>query len=60
MKGAHAYAIDPWTARHLLASILERGINERLDVMIRPSAVSIIYDGRYAMEQPEASTVSKT
>jgi hypothetical protein len=56
---AHAYAIDPPAARKLFVNVLERGIYESADVMIRADDVAIIQTGIYAYDQP-GETIIKT
>lgn len=47
---AHAYSIDPAAARRLFTCVLERGIYESADVMIRVDDVAIVQTGFYAYE----------
>lgn len=49
---AHAYAIDPAVAKKLFARVLDRGIFESADVMLRTDDVAIIQTDVYAYEEP--------
>lgn len=57
---AHAYCIDPSTARRLFNIVLERGIFESADVMIRCDDVSIIQPGFYAFDKDDGFTTQTT
>jgi hypothetical protein len=57
---AHAYCIDPPTAKRLFTNVLDRGIFESLDVMIKCDDVGIIQDGFYAYEISENLTTIPT
>lgn len=56
---AHAYAIDPAAARKLFTNVLDRGIYESADVMIKADDVAIIQTGFYAYDLP-GETIIKT
>jgi hypothetical protein len=56
---AHAYSIDPAAARKLFSRILDRGIYESADVMIRADDVAIIQTDFYAYDRP-GETIIKT
>lgn len=56
---AHAYSIDPAAARKLFSRILDRGIYESADVMIRADDVAIIQTDFYAYDKP-GETIIKT
>jgi hypothetical protein len=49
---AHAYSIDPAAARKLFVNVLDRGIFESADVMIKADDVAIIQTGVYAYDKP--------
>lgn len=49
---AHAYAIDPAVAKKLFVQVLDRGIYESADVMIRTDDVAIIQTDLYAYDEP--------
>jgi hypothetical protein len=49
---AHAYSIDPASARKLFTNVLDRGIYESADVMIKADDVAIIQTGFYAYDLP--------
>jgi GR25 family glycosyltransferase involved in LPS biosynthesis len=54
---AHAYSIDPASARKLFSNVLTRGIFESADVMIRADDVAIIQTGLYAYDLPGETTI---
>ncbi len=56
---AHAYSIDPAVARKLFTNVLDRGIYESADVMIKTDDVAIIQTGFYAYDLP-GETIIKT
>lgn len=56
---AHAYSIDPAAAKKLFVNVLDRGIFESADVMIRADDVAIIQSGFYAYDLP-GETIIKT
>lgn len=56
MLRAHAYAIDPFVARNLLAYFIKYGICESLDISIRADQFSIIQPGLYAFDLPHEQT----
>lgn len=56
---AHAYSIDPAAARRLYSNVLQRGIYESADVMIRADDVAIIQTDIYAYDLP-GETIIKT
>lgn len=49
---AHAYAVDPHSAKNLVAYVLKYGIHESLDMMIRSDVFSIMQAGLYAYDMP--------
>jgi len=53
---AHAYAIDPLSAKNLLAYTLKYGINESLDITIRTDVFSVMQGGFYAYDLPDIET----
>ena len=54
---AHAYCIDPHVAKKLFMSVLDRGIYESLDIMIRLEDVAIFQDDLYAYDEPGETTI---
>jgi len=56
MLRAHAYAVDPFVARNLLAYFIKYGICESLDISIRADQFSIIQPGLYAFDLPHEQT----
>jgi hypothetical protein len=56
---AHAYSIDPAAARNLFNKVLDRGIYESADVMIKADDVAIIQTDLFAYELP-GDTIIKT
>jgi len=53
---AHAYSIDPAVARKMLSNVLDRGIFESLDVMLKSDDYAIYQTGIYAYEMPDGKT----
>jgi hypothetical protein len=56
---AHAYCIDPQVAKRLFLNVLDRGIFETSDVMIKCDDVAIIQDGFYAYDKSDNITTLK-
>lgn len=56
MLRAHAYAIDPLSAKNLLSYTLKYGINESLDVSIRADIFGIVQNGVFAYDMPHQIT----
>lgn len=57
---AHAYCVDPSTARRLFTNVLDRGIFESADVMIKCDDVAIVQPGFYAYDKDDGlSTQTK-
>jgi hypothetical protein len=54
---AHAYCIDPPVAKKLFTSVLDRGIFESADVMIRSDDIAIAQFGVYAYDLPGQTTI---
>jgi len=50
---AHAYGIDPWSAKNLLAHVLKMGICESLDMMMRADLFPIIQTDLYAYDESD-------
>lgn len=50
---AHAYGIDPWCAKNMLAHVIKYGINESLDIMIRSDIFPAVQLGLYAYDDPD-------
>lgn len=53
---AHAYCVDPGTARRLFTNVLDRGIFESADVMIKCDDVAIVQPGFYAYDKDDGYT----
>lgn len=53
---AHAYAIDPHSAKNLISHTIKYGINESLDVIIRTDVFSVMQTGFYAYDLPDSVT----
>jgi len=53
---AHAYGIDPAVARKMLTNVIDRGIFESLDVMLKKDDYAIYQTGLYAYEKPDGLT----
>jgi len=56
MLRAHAYAIDPLSAKNLIAHTLRYGINESLDITIRSDVFSVMQGDFYAFDMPHTVT----
>ena len=56
---AHAYAIDPPAARKLFINVMDRGIFESADVMIKADDVAIIQNNFYAYDLPGETTITQ-
>lgn len=54
---AHAYAIDPPVAKKLFTMVLDRGIFESADVMIKADDVNISQFDLYAYDEPGETTI---
>lgn len=50
MLRTHAYAVDPHSAKNLVAHTLKNGINETADVSIRADIFSIVQGGLFAYD----------
>jgi len=53
---AHAYSIDPAVARKMVINVLDRGIFESLDIMIKSDDYALYQMGFYAYEKNEGQT----
>jgi hypothetical protein len=56
---AHAYCVDPQVAKRLFLNVLDRGIFESADVMIKCDDVGIVQPGFYAYDKPDNHTTIK-
>ena len=54
---AHAYAIDPAMAKNLLGTLVQRGICESLDVIMRADLFNISQAGLFAYDRFEGTTI---
>lgn len=54
---AHAYSIDPFVAKNMLAHVLRFGICESLDLMLRADLFPVLQLGLYAYDEPEGTTI---
>lgn len=59
MHRAHAYCVDPSVAKRLFLNVLDRGIFETSDVMIKCDDVAIIQHGFYAYDKSDNITTLK-
>lgn len=50
---AHAYGIDPWSAKNALSYVLKYGICESLDIMLRSDIIPALQLGLYAYDEPD-------
>lgn len=56
MLRAHAYAIDPFSAKNLIAHTIKYGINESLDITMRTDVFSVLQAGFFAYDLPHQIT----
>jgi hypothetical protein len=54
---AHAYAIDPAVARHMVAHVIRYGINESADKLLRADIFPIHQFGLFAYDEPGKSSI---
>lgn len=54
---AHAYSIDPVVAKNMVSYVIQRGICESLDVILRADIFNISQDGLYAYDRFEGTTI---
>ena len=54
---AHAYSIDPFVAKNMLAHVLRHGICESLDLMLRADLFPVLQVGLIAYDEPEGTTI---
>ena len=54
---AHAYAIDPAVARNMLAYVIQHGINNSLDFILRADLFNIHQMGLFAYDSPDGTTI---
>lgn len=55
---SHAYSVDPFMARRLLASLVARGIATSIDVMVRSDIYTILQFGMFAFDQADGVSTS--
>jgi hypothetical protein len=60
MGGCHAYAIDPMIAKRLVLQVMERGIDEPVDLMMRNEQFCIIQLGLFAYQIQGETTLSRS
>lgn len=63
IRGLHAYAISPIAAKKLFSYVLENGITNAIDVIVRMGMFSMSKNGIFAVQSKTAeadSTISKT
>ena len=57
---AHAYAIDPAVAKNLISYVIQQGISNSLDAIMRADIFPIVQDGLYAYDDNHGlSTISE-
>jgi hypothetical protein len=56
---AHAYCIDPQVSKRLFLNVLDRGIFETSDVMIKCDDVAIVQNGFYAYDKSDGVSTLK-
>lgn len=56
MDRTHAYCIDPPAAKRLFVNVLDRGIFESADVMIRCDDVAVLQHGLYAYDNDNGTS----
>lgn len=57
---AHAYGIDPWSAKNALSYVLKYGICESLDIMLRSDIIPAIQLGLYAYDESDIANTTIT
>ena len=55
---AHAYAIDPASARQLVSHLIKFGISAPADMLIRTDIFPIVQTGFYAFDAPDETTIT--
>jgi hypothetical protein len=56
MLRAHAYAVDPFSAKNLIAHTIKYGINESLDITMRTDVFGVVQGGFFAYDAPHQIT----
>jgi hypothetical protein len=54
---AHAYAVDPASARQLISHVIRFGISAPADMLVRADLFSIVQTGFYAFDLPAETTI---
>lgn len=57
---AHAYGIDPWSAKNALSYVIKYGICESLDIMLRSDIIPAIQLGLYAYDESDIANTTIT
>jgi hypothetical protein len=57
---AHAYGIDPWSAKNALSYVIKYGICESLDIMLRSDMIPAVQMGLYAYDEPDLENTTIT
>ena len=55
---AHAYGIDPWSAKNALSYVIKYGICESLDIMLRSDIIPAVQMGLYAYDDPDLANTT--
>ena len=55
---AHAYAVDPASARQLVSHLIKFGITAPADMLIRADIFPIVQTGFYAFDAPDGTTIT--
>jgi hypothetical protein len=55
---AHAYSIDPWSAKNALSYVIKYGICESLDIMLRSDIIPAIQLGLYAYDESDIANTT--
>lgn len=55
---AHAYGIDPWSAKNMFSYVLKYGIHESLDIMLRSDIIPQIQTDVYAYDEPDLTNTT--
>jgi len=55
---AHAYGIDPWSAKNALSYVIKYGICESLDIMLRSDIIPAIQLGLYAYDESDIANTT--
>jgi hypothetical protein len=55
---AHAYAVDPASARQLVSHVIKFGMSAPADMLIRADIFTLVQTGFYAFDAPDETTIT--